>query len=367
MNATGECSGAESVLVSVLELAVSDGFDVVVLCPPGPLVARLPVGSEHIALPRLMPPPSSTPRGRLAALASTAAAWWTARRLIARQVGAPDTHTVVNSLWGVPSVRWAAPGRPFVWLVHDTVHQRRQRAIVRLGTWRVGRRRAGRAVAVSQASADPLEALGLDTVVCPNGVRWPVPAVDPVGLHEPPTVGVLALLTPWKGQSVVLDAVATIPSVRLELAGGQFAGDADYVAALHRRAARTDLTGRVRVLGHVDAVETLGTWDVFVSASTSPEAGPLGVLEAMSVGLPVVVTALGGAPEYVGDAGLVVRPGDPAALAAAITRLLGDDGLRRTLGARARARVAEHYVETTNRRRMFDAVIGTGRASRYAP
>src|SRR5262249_27274954 len=157
-------------------------------------------------------------------------------------------------------------------------------------------------------------ALGLRVVVRPNGVAIPAASVNTAVLHEPPVVGSLALLTAWKGQAVLLDAVARVPELRVQLAGGQFAVDHDYVASLHVRSERDDLAGRVAFLGHTDPLEALAAWDVFVSASTSPEAGPLGVLEAMSVGLPVVVTDHGGSPEYVGDAGLVVPPGDATAL-----------------------------------------------------
>ena len=176
-------------------------------------------------------------------------------------------------------------------------------------------------------------------------------------LHEPPVVGMLALLTPWKGHRVLLEAAARLPAVRVELAGGQFPGDEAYVAELRARARAADLAGRVRFLGAVDALATMAGWDVFVSASTSPEAGPLGVLEAMSLGLPVVVSDLGGAPEYVGDGGVAVPAGDAAALASAIDRLLGDATARRHLGERARARVAAHYDASSTRERLYEAVM----------
>ena len=262
-----------------------------------------------------MPTPRPGALGRARAALALVRAWATARRVVAGEVGASGTHTVVNSLWALPVVRWSRPASPFVWLVHDTVHTRRQRLLVRLGTRRRRTGAAARAVAVSEATAAPLRALGLDVVVRPNGVTWPVDAVDAGVLHEPPVIGMLALLTPWKGHRVLLEAAARLPAVRVELAGGQFPGDEAYVAELHARAGAADLAGRVRFLGAVDALATMAGWDVFVSASTSPEAGPLGVLEAMSLGLPVVVSDLGGAPEYVGDGGVAVPAGDAAALA----------------------------------------------------
>jgi glycosyltransferase involved in cell wall biosynthesis len=85
-------------------------------------------------------------------------------------------------------------------------------------------------------------------------------------------------------------------------------------------------------------------WDVVVSASVLPEAGPLNVLEAMSHGLPVVGSDHGGTSEFLaGGAGVPYPPGDAAALAAAIQRVLDDAELRREVGDAARAYVAAHH------------------------
>ena len=51
VNASGECSGAEAVILDHIELAITDGIEVVVACPPGPLVTRLPEAVRHVALP----------------------------------------------------------------------------------------------------------------------------------------------------------------------------------------------------------------------------------------------------------------------------------------------------------------------------
>jgi glycosyltransferase involved in cell wall biosynthesis len=147
-------------------------------------------------------------------------------------------------------------------------------------------------------------------------------------------VGCTALLTSWKGQDVLLEAVARLPGVELELVGGSFPKDAEYVERLRARAAEPDLAGRVRLLGHVDDVlARVRTWRVGVSASVDPEAGPLSILEYMSAGVPTVATAHGGSLELVGDAGLLVPPGDAAALADAIARLVEDADLWRRCAA----------------------------------
>ena len=67
-------------------------------------------------------------------------------------------------------------------------------------------------------------------------------------------------------------------------------------------------------------------------------------LEAMAAGRPVVATRVGGLPEVVGDAGLLVDVDDPGALAAALARLAREPATARALGEAGRARVAERYT-----------------------
>jgi glycosyltransferase involved in cell wall biosynthesis len=88
----------------------------------------------------------------------------------------------------------------------------------------------------------------------------------------------------------------------------------------------------------------LPTFDVFVLSSVS-EGLPLALLEAMATGLPVVVTQVGGMGEAVraGDSGLVVAPGDPDRLTAAVKTLIDDPALRARLGRAAQQRAREHF------------------------
>jgi glycosyltransferase involved in cell wall biosynthesis len=89
---------------------------------------------------------------------------------------------------------------------------------------------------------------------------------------------------------------------------------------------------------------TLAALDVLVHASADEPFGRI-LAEAAAAGLPAVAFASGAAPEIVVHerTGLLVTPGDPEALAAAIRRLLGDPVLRRSLGEAARHHAAEHF------------------------
>lgn len=347
---TGNVSGAERVLLDLVNEARRQGHSVAVACPAGPLADALPTGVEHVALPPLGLG-GETGLARAVGAVRLLLRWLRAGAILRRRMRSPGTRTIVNSMYALPAARLGGGAASVSWLVHDTIASGKQRAVTALG-----RPAVRRAVAVSEATAQPLRELGLPVVVAHNGVRWPVPALGTT-VHTPAVVGMLALLTPWKGHLVLLDAIASLPGVELQLAGGNFPSDAAYVERLHARARRADLDGRVRFLGHVDPAAAMADWDVVVSASVLPEAGPLNVLEAMSYGMPVVGSDHGGTSEFLaGGAGLLYPPGDATALAAAIRRVLDDGDLRAALGARARAYVAAHHDATVTIPAMLRAL-----------
>lgn len=335
---TGLRSGAEKVLLQYLLAARDAGWSVRCARPRGPFDDELAAHGIHgVHLPELKAGsgPRAAELGLLAARSLAAA-----RRISAE--ARPAGVVLVNGIVGLPAVRAARLRTPVVWLVHDVV--------VRPDLRRLGRLVAGavdRAVAVSRAAGTFPDSLGIPTDVVPNGVVVPPLRGEPAA-EGPPVVGINAMITPWKGQHVLLEAAALLPpDVRIELLGGTFPKDGRYLERLRLRARQPDLAGRVEFLGHVDdPFERMRTWTVSVSASVDPEAGPLAVLESMSLGLPVVATAHGGAAEFLGDAGLLVPPGDAPAMADAIAKLLADPALRQLCSAAGRAAIAaSHRIE----------------------
>jgi glycosyltransferase involved in cell wall biosynthesis len=136
----------------------------------------------------------------------------------------------------------------------------------------------------------------------------------------------------------------------LELLRGPFqallVGGGPDRPAVEEALRRSGLGGTVTLAGErPDVPEILASSSIFVLSSRA-EALPVSVLEAMAAGLPVVATRVGGVPELVveGETGLLVPPGDPRALAAALQRLLDEPELRARLGAAGRARVEEHFT-----------------------
>jgi glycosyltransferase involved in cell wall biosynthesis len=146
-------------------------------------------------------------------------------------------------------------------------------------------------------------------------------------------------LGPQKALGVALDAIADVPGVTLAVAG-----DGPDRQEIERRAGDRGLEGRVRFLGSVSREQVLRLFRAADASllSSSWENFPHTVVEALAVGSPVIATAVGGVPEVVrhGENGLLVPPGDPEALAAAIRRFFADDGLRRRLAEAASGSVA---------------------------
>jgi glycosyltransferase involved in cell wall biosynthesis len=131
-----------------------------------------------------------------------------------------------------------------------------------------------------------------------------------------------------------------------------FVGEGPLLQEIAGTILERGLRERIELLGERgDVPAVLASADLFVLSSRS-EGFPVSILEAMAAGLPVVATDVGGVAESVvdGETGLLVPPGDPGALAAALDRLLKDSGLRQRLGTAGRERARRHFDMTGFRR-----------------
>jgi glycosyltransferase involved in cell wall biosynthesis len=147
-----------------------------------------------------------------------------------------------------------------------------------------------------------------------------------------------------KNLKVFLEAAAKFLE-RNPLAVFLIAGTGPLEGSLRELADSLGIADSVRFLGHLsDRVELYQALDVLLITSDS-EGTPMTLLEAMSCGLPVVSSAVGGIPEvctHEKDALLVTRR-DVQGFVSALERLLGEDGLARKLGENARATILEGY------------------------
>jgi glycosyltransferase involved in cell wall biosynthesis len=159
-------------------------------------------------------------------------------------------------------------------------------------------------------------------------------------------------LAPEKGADVLLEAWAALaPETPATLC---LVGDGPERAALEARARALGIDGRVRFAGaRADVAPWLRAADLFVLPSRT-EGLSVALLEAMACGLPVVATDVGATREAAGpDGAVVVPPGRPDALAAALATVLRDAGRARALGAAARARaVAGFGIEAVAARHL---------------
>ena len=178
-----------------------------------------------------------------------------------------------------------------------------------------------------------------------------------------PTVTLPGRLTSWKGQSVLLDAIARMDrkDVCCVLVGSD-QGRSAYSARLMKEATALGIGDRVRLVGHCDDMPAaMILSDVVVHASTRPEAFGRVVIEAQAMARPVIAADLGGPVETVehGVTGWRVTPGDPDALAAALTVALSM-GLdeRHALGIRARASVPTVRGMQDATLDVYEAVLG---------
>jgi glycosyltransferase involved in cell wall biosynthesis len=144
------------------------------------------------------------------------------------------------------------------------------------------------------------------------------------------TLAFAGRLTRQKALEVTLAAVAELDDVRLLIAGtGEERGRLEASAG-----------PRVEFLGPLarrEVTELFAAADGAVMSSSWETGRPFSAIEALSVGTPIIATRVGGVPEVVADDvnGLLVEPGDPAALANALRRYFADDDLRRRLAAAA--------------------------------
>jgi glycosyltransferase involved in cell wall biosynthesis len=147
----------------------------------------------------------------------------------------------------------------------------------------------------------------------------------------------------------LIEALALLGELEYEAV---LVGDGPDQAELALLAAERGIDRSVRFAGARDDVpELFRGSDCFVLSSRS-ECLPVSILEAMAAGLPVVASGVGGVPELVCDGvtGLLVPPGDPTELAAALRRVVGDAALRRRLGEAGRGEVVRGYDLESYRR-----------------
>lgn len=163
-------------------------------------------------------------------------------------------------------------------------------------------------------------------------------------------IGMIGRINPGKGQLFFLEIAEKIarkhPQAHFILVGDPFPGYEYILQEIQKEIRRKKLESSVSYLGfRTDIPEVMASLDIFVLPSVMPDSFPTVILEAMAASKPVVATQSGGASEMVleGETGFLIPIKHVKAGTAAISILLEDPSLRKTLGENGRKRVLEKF------------------------
>lgn len=192
--------------------------------------------------------------------------------------------------------------------------------------------------------------------VVANAVTIPESVADSAA--SPPIGLVLANFIPYKGHSVLLEAIAQIT----EAPRFRFIGSGPLINQITLQIEQLALHDSVEILEGVEDPWPILLDSQFLVLPSLTEGMPNAVLEGMAAGLPVIASRVGGVPELVDDrkTGLLVSPGNVAELAEAISRIAKDPQFRKTAGDRGRVRAEGFTWRTAAQRNLEIMEIGAG-------
>jgi len=173
-----------------------------------------------------------------------------------------------------------------------------------------------------------------------------------LGLEGVPVLGAFGRITPWKGQDILLKALPDLPNVHALLVGEAAPEERAYAETIRRQSKDLGLEDRVHFVGfRRDIPQLMRLSEVVVHTSVAPEPFGRVIVEGMLACRPVVATRGGGVVEIIEDGanGVLVPPGDPKALAEALSGLLMDREKARAL--------AEAGYETAMERFSLHAML----------
>ena len=345
----GQCGGIEPTVLSLTGLGGTIGERLIALGVAVEAVGLRRSGASIARLPRLL---GSARRFR----PHLVHGWMYHGNLAASAIGALATRHI-----------------PILWSIRQTLYRlsderRSTRAVIRLGA--ALSHLPSSILYNSTLSAEQHEAIGYagtKRVVIPNGFDCKQfrPSAEArrevrAELRLPPDsmlVGLVARYHPMKGHNVFLRAASHLSrdwaELRFILAGREVTKDNPTLAALIEE---LGLGERVILLGErSDVPRITAALDIACSSSVRSEGFSNTIGEAMSCGIPCVATDIGEGREIIGDAGILVPPGDAVALARAIGRMLDESiDQRRARGLAARARIEQKFSLTEIARRYHE-------------
>lgn len=341
--------GVERGTLEIAEAQVAAGFRAFVASAGGPLVAPLErLGARHVALPLGSKAPWTMWRNA-AALAAL---------VRAEGIGIIHARSRAPAWSGLLAAR--RTGARFVTTYHGSYNEnfpgkRLYNSVMARGDRVIAISRHIKELVLARHGVDPARLRVIPRGVDPRVFDPAAVSADAVAALRAhwriaegrPVILLPGRITRWKGQGVLVRAMAKLGGDAIALLVGDRDAKQGYAAALEAEIAAAGLGDRVRLVGHATSMATaLLLADVVVHASIEAEAFGRTVIEAQAMARPVIAADLGGPRETVeeGVTGWRVPPGDADALALALSRVLAmPAAARAAIGTAAREAVLARY------------------------
>jgi glycosyltransferase involved in cell wall biosynthesis len=171
-------------------------------------------------------------------------------------------------------------------------------------------------------------------------------------------------LEPWKGHLLHLEALSRLRHlpgwICWQIGGAQRPHEAKYFAEIKAAAAQLGIADRVRFLGQRnDVPKLLKAADIFCQPNRATEGFSISFMEAFDARLPIITTAIGGAPEIIDETrGALIPPDDVPALIAALRCLIQDSALRERLGESGHRRLRQLCDPNTQMNKLHTIFAG---------
>jgi glycosyltransferase involved in cell wall biosynthesis len=358
VHSSAELYGSDRSLLDFVRLGAAD-FETTVLLPEeGPLVSLLREAGARVEIGEVC----KVQRQMLGArglLRTMASAWRALRQIRKLADGRPFDIVYTNTVAVFAGALYAlAARRPHVWHIREILNgSPRLSAIFRALVSFLSQR-------IVCNSKQTLEWIALPRSRSRCRVVW-----NGVGTARPPgrreaeralrgwnddsvVFALVGRLNAWKGQGLALQAFERLcadsryADARLWMVGSAFAGQEHFEQGLRERIEASEVRDAVRLEPFRPDVEAV--WeaaDVVLVPSTQPEPFGRVAIEAMAFGRPVIAASHGGLLDIItdGDSGVLVPPGDTAALTTAMARLAASPELRERLGAQALVRQRQFF------------------------
>ncbi len=364
-----KAGGAAKVMVRLLGMLRNDGVSPVIACSEGSDLGKAlhDSGFQTYA----MPMPWLTKKASVLRLLSYIFYLFSISYRISRVIWKEDikimhANTFIASLYCVvPAI---ITRRPLIWHMHDIL----EAGLVNKLFIRISGYYASKIICVSEAVKSHLVEFGVAPqrcVVIYNSVQ-PTENSREYGRFRKELdinenvllAGLIAFITKWKGQVVLIKAIPEVikdfPDAKFVIVGDiMLESDRCYMDSLYRLVREYGIREHVIFTGHrPDILDIMTDLDVVVHTSILPDPLPTVVLEAMSVGKPIIASNSGGTPEMIenGANGYLITPNDPKELARAIVELFKDRALRDAMGDEGIKMLKKRFQPEENLKKIKD-------------